>query len=69
MSEPMRQGEKGEADEVRAASHASWPAQGTGVGGEGCEGGAGAGDSSHSDSMDGTQVLNLGWFERNRRVM
>lgn len=55
----MRQGERGEGDKVRAASHASWPDQGIGVGGEGCVEGAGAGESSHSDSLDGTQVLNL----------
>lgn len=67
MFEPMRRGEKGETDEVRAVSHASWPAQGTGVGGEGYAGGAGAGDSSHSDSSDGTQVLTLAWSERGSR--
>lgn len=67
MSEPMRQGEKGETDEVRAVSHASWPAQGTRVGGEGYAGAAGAEDSSHSDSSDGTQVLNVAWFERSLR--
>lgn len=66
MSEPMRQREKGEGDKVRAASHASWPEQGIGVGGEGCVGSAGAGESSHSDSLEGTQVLNLGWFKRRR---
>lgn len=67
MSEPMRQREKGETDEVRAVSHASRPAQGTRVGGEGYAGAVGAEDSSHSDSSDGTQVLNVARFERGLR--
>lgn len=45
--------ERVEGDKVRAVSHASWPEQGIGVGGEGCVGNAGAGVSSHSDSWFG----------------
>lgn len=63
MSEPMRLEERRETDEVRAAGHASWPARGTRVGGEGYAGAAGAGDSSHSDSSDGTQVLSSWWWK------
>ena len=52
--------ERGEGDKVRAVSHASWPGQGTGEGGEGCVGSAGAGESSQNDSLVGirTWLLN-----------
>lgn len=49
----MRERQRGEADKVRAASHASWPEQGIEVGGEGCVGTAGAGECRHSDSLVG----------------
>lgn len=64
MSEPTW--ERGEGDKVRAASHASWPSQGIGVGGEGCVGSAGAGgvQSQWLLGWTGTQLLNVGWFKR-----
>lgn len=64
MSEPMKRGTRGEGDEVRACEpcSAATPARGDWGGGGwwGAEGCAGAGESSHTDSLDGTEVFRRG---------